>query len=568
MVLFFLLWGGIFAQDIPLPGAQPGNQPPVSTSLIQEIGVQDFTSLLKSGNLTRPVDPAFYQVDAGDQFIIKVDPRGPAVKIYMAMVTGEGYVLLPEAPSVYVKHLPLNRARQRIIQSLKSQMPHATIEVFLFQIHPITISFASPLNGVGEGQFLSNTRLNSAVEYFVQSWWKNHVQLTNVQAVQSPSQTDEGKYFQTKPLDSLKATASVQPALRRIGIIRDGKTYRFDLLKFRYLGQENHNPYLLDNDVVIIPAFDPRFGTITVKGAVGKTSQFEFHPGDRLAEALAFSGGLTRGADSTHIQLYRYRTSQAQPQIVQLRWPADSAFFLMADDVILVHPKPLSITRGKVTLVGEVKYPGEYPIADNTITLRQLIEQAGGFTPRASLEDARIYRSKFYKGEENLAIFLRLRPQDLDVNIISYLGVRSREEVRIVACDFQKLFMEGDTTQNIPLRDGDIVYIPQPIGIVYVSGAVKQPGTYPYRKGWHYEDYIAAAGGYTNLARKGAVRIIRGDTGVWYKKDKHYTIRAGDMIFVPEKTEIRWQTFMKDVAITLGQLATVALIMTRIFGGN
>ena len=569
-LLVLLIFGVVVGQELPLPG-QTSSQPAAVdlTAFTTEMGTQQFASVLKSSQLIRGVDPRTYRVDAGDQFIIKVDPKGPAIKIYQAMVTPEGMVLLPEAPSISVKHLLLSEARKRIRRVLRQKFPDAEVEVFLFQVHPITVTFASPLPGLGEGQFLSDTRLNSAVEYFVKSWQEAAAQERTLRLQEAIPPNPEGQYFKTQNLDSTFAIRNTaRPALRRIRLVRNGKTTVYDLFRYRFLGETAQNPYLMNGDIVIIPAVENSAGTITVQGAVGNTVSFEYQPGDLLKEAIAFSGGLGVGADSSNIQVFRFQTTSSKPHRFRLTWPADSNFVLQAEDVIVIHPRPLQFTKGRVRVVGEVKYPGEYPIPDNRIHLREFIEQVGGFTDGAALKEARIYRTKFYKGEENLAIFLSLRPEDMDLNLLSYLGIRAREEVRVVACDFEKLFVEGDSSQNIALRDGDIIYVPQPLGIVYVSGAVQQPGTYPYRPNWSYEDYIAAAGGYTSLARKRSVRIIRGDTGVWLGWDKTLPIYAGDMIFVPEKTEIRWQTFMKDIAITLGQLATVALIMTRIFGSN
>ncbi len=567
--VILVLLVGARAQELPMVPTQPTSPTTPSSPFTFELKGQEFTRVISANQLMRAVNPDEYRVDAGDQFIIKIDPPGPSIKIYQAVVTPEGVVLLPEAPSISVKHLVLNQARRRILQVLHRQFPDAEIEVYLVQVHPITVAFASPLPGVGEGQFLSSNRLHSAVEYFLQSWQEAVAQEKSLQLQRSTPSNNEGRYFKAENLDSLfQLPGTVQPALRRVQIIRNGTPHTFDLMRFRFLGDERHNPYLMDNDIVVIPVFRPEKGSITVQGAVGQTTRFEYRPGDRLKEAIAFSGGLATEADSARIQVFRYQKGHPLPPRFELQWPRDSLFALQANDVIIVQYKPRPYTRGVVKIIGEVQYPGEYPIPDNGIRLSEVITRAGGLTAAASLSDARIYRTRFYRGEENLAIYLRLRPQDLDVNIISYLGVRSREEVRVLACDMERLFTQGDSTQDVRIRDGDIIYIPQPIGIVYVSGAVVRPGTYPYRPGWHYEDYIAAAGGYTNLARKRSVRIIRGDTGVWLGRDDQLPIYAGDMIFVPEKTEIRWQTFMKDVAITLGQLATVALIMTRIFGGN
>jgi polysaccharide export outer membrane protein len=54
----------------------------------------------------------------------------------------------------------------------------------------------------------------------------------------------------------------------------------------------------------------------------------------------------------------------------------------------------------------------------------------------------------------------------------------------VAPVSLEKLLHQGDTTQNVPLQDGQIVYIPSPVTFnVYVAGAVDHPGEIPLNEG-------------------------------------------------------------------------------------
>ncbi|HSG05671.1 MAG TPA: polysaccharide biosynthesis/export family protein, partial [Nitrospiria bacterium] len=76
--------------------------------------------------------------------------------------------------------------------------------------------------------------------------------------------------------------------------------------------------------------------------------------------------------------------------------------------------------------------------------------------------------------------------------------------------------------------------------VVYVSGEVKQPGSYPFREGMTVIKVISLAGGFTEKAADRKIRVVRKD-----KNQKeissligiHELVRPNDLLRVPEK---RW----------------------------
>jgi protein involved in polysaccharide export with SLBB domain len=67
---------------------------------------------------------------------------------------------------------------------------------------------------------------------------------------------------------------------------------------------------------------------------------------------------------------------------------------------------------------------------------------------------------------------------------------------------------------DLPLRAGDVVYVPKTFIQVYVGGEVTHPGLIPLAGEMSLTSAIVQAGGLTNLARTKSVILIRkGDAG-------------------------------------------------------
>jgi len=258
-----------------------------------------------------------YVVDAGDQFIVNIDSKGPSFKIYEPIVTPDGYLVIPEGPTVQVRYLLLKEAKKKIKKALNFAFPDAVNECYLNGIHPVSVSVIGSLPNSAQVTLLSANRVSDAV----------------FEALK-PFLQDE------KYLSQLK-TRSV----RNIKIVRQNKTIACDLGKFMATGNEQTNPYLMDQDVLYMAYKDALFKTIRVSGAVNNETEFEFKAGDNLETALAFAGGLASTADSAKIDLVRFLPNSSEYQSLALSFPQDASFALQADDRIFVVPNTIITTK-------------------------------------------------------------------------------------------------------------------------------------------------------------------------------------------------------------------------------
>ncbi len=162
----------------------------------------------------------------------------------------------------------------------------------------------------------------------------------------------------------------------------------------------------------------------------------------------------------------------------------------------------------KVTALGEFTKPGLIELRGNS-TLMEVISNAGGITANAG-ETLFIQRS-IVKG-----------------------GTGHKNDITI-AVDLLKLLEGGDISQNLPVLDGDSIYIPK-ASFVYVMGEVKTPGAYKITKGLTVLRSITLAGGFTQLASKRKTHIVRktekDEKAIDVKMDD--LVMPNDIIIVPE----------------------------------
>ncbi len=508
-----------------------------STFSLMGLGGGDFTKMpeLISGNiLMSSVDENEYKVDAGDVFIIKVDVKGPAFKIFNSMVTPDGYLIIPDAPTVYVKYLTLKKAKKEIDKVLRKSFPQATVESHLFQVHPIRVNVLGAIPLTSKMILNSSDRLFDAMTQMI-----------------DPMIIDTSIIFNWDVV-----------SFRNVEVKRESGTKNYDLLRYKLLGDRSQNPYLQDEDIVYINFRDSTRYTISVRGAIARPVEFEFIKGDDLKSAVRFASGLLPTADSTRVEIARFDTDRKSLRTEILSYPADSNYTLQPDDRIFVREKTQYHEKYSVFLDGEVYYPGEYPIENGKTYLSEIIERAGGFTDDAAILSSSIIRKYVSLSDDvELKRLGNIRPAEMTVEERSYFRLRTRENRYIVTVDYNKLFVEEDSTRDVLLYDRDLIVIPERKMTVFVSGGVIRPGNITYRPDWTYEDYIIAAGGFTDRARESWVNIIDSRTGKWNDVDDADQVNEGDIIFISERDRSDWYGWFLHGLGVAAQISAVVLVV-------
>ena len=157
----------------------------------------------------------------------------------------------------------------------------------------------------------------------------------------------------------------------------------------------------------------------------------------------------------------------------------------------------------KAVVLGHVKKPGLIELSGPT-TFLELLSKAGGLAPDFG-ETATIKRVVDGKN-------------------------------KMISVNIKSLTMGGDMSQNIPIREGDTVYISK-AGMCYVTGEVKAPDAYPCDGDATILKLITLAGGFSGKASRSGVRIVRiidGQKTVIKDVEMGTRVQPDDIIVVPE----------------------------------
>jgi protein involved in polysaccharide export with SLBB domain len=314
-------------------------------------------------------------------------------------------------------------------------------------------------------------------------------------------------------------------------------------------GQPGEDVPLEPRDEIIVSSIwelrDHRF--VSIYGAVRNPGEFELREQMTLADLLLQAGGATEDAYLEEVEVSRIhrepRSGGATTEILKVPLGQDYLAHgqgnveLMPFDNVFVREQPEYELQRNVSVSGEVVFPGVYTLQHPQETVSEVIARAGGLTPTAFPKGFAMYRSK--------------------------------DGIGTVALDLERALKNRRSKDNVTLFAGDSLYVPEQPKTVTVSGEVGYPTSFVYDGGWSVGDYIDRAGGTTENADTGQIRVVY-STGAsarvrrWWR-DPH--VEPGSRIIVPKKEEkegIPWGSVVRDSASLLASVATVILVMDQV----
>jgi polysaccharide biosynthesis/export protein len=472
--------------------------------------------------LESTIDPASYYVGPSDVFSVNIW-ISPPVSMTLT-VSPEGSLIIPTVGEIRVADLTLAEAKQKILTEIRKKYLTGTSTATLVLPRNVVVTVTGNVLNPGSYVLGAYERANKAIE------------LAN-----TPSRVqdkDLAPYF--------LATGS----RRNVSVRHKDRTVsRVDIPRFLASKEDRWNPYMREGDVVAVPRNNDVRNVVGVYGEVNVPGQIEFVEGDSIKDALVIASGFSRYARTDSIEFSRFdsngvtiTTSRVDVAAILRGDRPDRA--LQPGDRILVYAKPDQRGDFLVTIEGEVKYPGRYPIAKRSTHLSEVIRRAGGFTEFASLKDAELSRHSVGSRETQLE-----RLESLHGGVPSedtayyYLETDLRLQKEIVNVDFHRLWERGDSSQDVVLQSGDVIKVPTTKRTVYVYGQTVTPGHIPYVPGEGLEYYIGKAGGYTDRARPGDVKIVKARTKQWLSPDDT-VIEEGDYVWVPKEIERSFAYYM------------------------
>ncbi|MFH1277259.1 MAG: SLBB domain-containing protein [Candidatus Eisenbacteria bacterium] len=475
------------------------------------------------------ISDSLYMVGPGDVFVVTM--LGEAQQSFTVPVTPEGTVVVPPAGSIAVADMTLRQAKSEVIRVLSRYYRGVEIQFTLTKLRRFEIHVLGQVNDPGTYIVTPVTRVSAAIDM-------------------------AGGFLE-------------KGSRRRVAIHRaDGSKALADVLRFERLGERKWNPFVSDGDLILVPV---ALGYATVFGMVALPGTYEVVPGEKISDFLRIAGDFTDDAVREDVEIRRFlsddpsRTSGFRVDF--MKDPPSSGepdLFVHSGDEIFVRGVPQWHLHRGVLVTGEVKYPGVYVVDEGSERLAGIVNRAGGFTEDADLYEATLTRQSFLSEAEDRE-YERLRTMpvvDMTEDEYAYFKMRSREKKEQVVVDFEALFRRGDPEQDVLLRRGDIITVPQLSRTITVSGQIVNPGRIPFKEGEDYRYYVTRAGGYAARASKGKIRIIKGSTGIWFDRGET-KLEPGDTIWIPEKPDRDYWELFKDFMTVAAQVATVYLVVDQ-----
>jgi polysaccharide export outer membrane protein len=166
-----------------------------------------------------------------------------------------------------------------------------------------------------------------------------------------------------------------------------------------------------------------------------------------------------------------------------------------------------------VFVMGEVRSPGKY-VLTGSVSLLEVLAQAGSTTPSAGNE------------------VLVLHPKSPAIEAVSVAAPGDAEVRRVSLREIEG----GRLSQNVPIRDGDTVFVPKAERF-FVVGLVRNPGSFAFEDNMTVLQALSLAGGVTERGSSRRVRITRVIEGKRIEIDVKPTdlILPGDTITVRQR---------------------------------
>ena len=346
--------------------------------------------------------------------------------------------------------------------------------------------------------------------------------------------------------------------------------------------------------------------TVYVKGEVAKPGRYPLTSNMRVEDLVHVAGGLKKTADTETADLTSYDASLGQKPVAKnmdiklsaaMTGDSSSDLPLHDGDVLTVRQNPgWNDIGAMITLKGEVLHPGTYGIRPGE-KLSSVLARAGGFNAQAYPYGAVLMRREVRELEmqSRMELVQRVKAEqvslkslpeaDVDQKNAKLTAISQTETTlqqlqanppigRVVIHIQPDLKAWRDSAKDVAIRDGDVLLVPKKAGYVMVNGQVYNSTAISYQPGHSAKWYLSQAGGFTPLADRKAVFVVRADgsviaaknnsSGWWMGDPLSAALKPGDSIIVPEKTPKiggrNWATIMQSAQVASSLALAVAYI--------
>ena len=353
---------------------------------------------------------------------------------------------------------------------------------------------------------------------------------------------------------------------------------------------------LKENDLLFIPTRQDKMNerTITIRGEVLFPGTYKYADNETIEDFVLQAGGLTDKASVVNVNVSR-RVSDAkalrpdsliaQTYTLSLKdgfvIDGTPGFILMPFDEVFIRKSPGYTEQQNVTIEGEVLFAGAYTLTKRNARLSDLFKKAGGSTKEAYLKGARLIRKANDTEKARMEAVLKMQREQQQKNLLQLAASSNSgsnlqqvaesaknadlEKFNVpdeypVGIDLSEAIKHPGSDEDLVLREGDRLVVPQYNGTVKINGAVMYANTVGYEKGKRASYYIDQAGGFASDAVKNKAYIIYMN-GKVAKVSHGAKVQPGCEIVVPAKLK-RKMSVAETMSLGTSMSSIAAMIAT------
>lgn len=307
---------------------------------------------------------------------------------------------------------------------------------------------------------------------------------------------------------------------------------------------------LRKNDVLYIPSIHDLKdrGNIHIFGEVGNPGEYPYADNMTLEDLIITAGGLKEAASIVRVDIARRVKDTQSLQMTDTIGQNFSfglkdgfvidgkpGFVLQPYDQVFVRRSPNYHEQQHVTVNGEVLYHGIYTLTDKNERISKLVAKAGGVTNYAYVRGAKLTRIANEEERKRMQEVIKMMRKELGAGAIDSLGLKV-DSTFTVGIDLEAALENPGSDADIVLREGDVIFIPEYVNTVKISGAVMMENTVSFKEGEDIRYYLSQAGGYGQNAKKSKKFIIYMNGQIAkVKRNGKAQIEPGCEIVVPNK---------------------------------
>ena len=337
------------------------------------------------------------------------------------------------------------------------------------------------------------------------------------------------------------------------------------------------------NDVLFIPTRTDMIKKhiVIIRGEVLKPGSYLYADNMTIEDLVLQAGGLKDEASTVKVDVVRriIDPEAVTPDSIiahnfsfelnnNLAISDNPTFYLKPYDKVYIRRSPGTVEPITISVAGEVAFEGNYALSHRQTRLTDVIKVAGGLNERAYAKGARLERQM--TPEERLrmeaAITALAKQSEVFSDTASARKALDTATSYYVGLELEKALANPGGEDDILLRNGDRIIVPQYTETVKVNGEVMYPNTVGYVKGKGVRYYIDQAGGFGQRAKKSHTIVIYMN-GKVAKVGHNAKVMPGCEIVVPSKPKkdpaaiTQWLSIGTSMATIATMVATLANIL-------